>query len=118
MSIDDLNDKQESAMSELRERIKARREAFELERTERAFDTVLTPQRSLQPLPEVITPVGEWGEFSYERFIEIQGRLDVCYANFLYWQEKQEFGEGFQETLKELIRTVDLYIGESLRVRY
>lgn len=114
--VDAINNAQDKAMTTLREKIQERKRIFEHERSN--IVPFVRPPRVLQELPLITEEVNPWGEFSYDRFMEVQERLDIAYANYLYWQEKKDFGEGFDESLKELIQTVDLYVMESLRVRY
>ena len=118
MNIDEINNAQDTAINTLRERIMARKALHEEELVQSAGLGFIAPQRSFRELPEVNTPVGGFHEFSYERFIEVQERLDVAYCNWLCCLEKKETGELFEKTLKELVQTVDLFVGESLRVRY
>lgn len=115
MSIDEINEAQDSAMDTLREKIAARKALHEVETVNRAIDPILAPVREIQPLPEVTLPVGEFGEFNYERFIQIQARLDVAYGNWLAVRNNPEIME---QHLKELVRCVDWYVDESLKVRY
>jgi hypothetical protein len=132
MSVDDLNEKQNKAMADLRERIEARKHASEQANLEQnaLFPAFVPPKREIKPLPEITAPVGQFAEFSYERFIQVQERLDVAYANYLWWLEGTDFQlvaeakakgnslDGFEDSLKKLIQTVDLYVAESLRPRY
>ena len=117
MSTEDTNNTQNEALSLLRQRIQEKRATYEAEQAQIALDPIYElPKREKQPLPEVLTPVGPFGEFSYERFMEVQKRLDVAYSNYLV--VKKECTPDFEETLKELVRTVDQYVDESVRVRY
>lgn len=111
--IDEINEAQDKAITSLREKIAARKEAHE--NTGNSNVNVFAPlERVVQPLPEVTLPVGEFGEFSYERFIQIQHKLDVAYGNFLATKGVPEF----EENMKILVQCVDSYVQESLRVRY
>lgn len=118
-NADAINDAQNSAINSLREKIQSRKALYEAEQAQKAIDPILVPVREVQPLPEITVPIGEYGEFSYDRFIEIQKRLDVAYGNYLIEKNLETFNtEKFEEKIKDLVRTVDSYIEESLRVRY
>lgn len=119
MNIDELNEKQNKAMADLRERIENRKRLAAVENSMTFPSEFEMPIRELRPLPEITIPPAPFGEFSYERFIQVQERLDVAYCNFLCEKERKDFNvQSFEIVLKELIQTVDLYVAESLRPRY
>lgn len=119
MSIDEINDAQEGALSTLRAKIEARKAAFVVEESVPFPSTA----REMQQVPDIVLP--DDAEFQYDRYIELMLRLEVLFNNYLVFllslreeltdQTKQE---GFETALKELCRAQDAFISEGLKPRF
>lgn len=118
MTVEETNLRQEQAMTTLRERIEERKRLAEEQNA--SIPALELPKREIiQPLPEITHNIGQFKEFNYERFMEVQNRLDVAYCNWLVVKEDEDSSHlQFDKLLKELIQTVDLYVAESIRPRY
>ena len=81
--------------------------------------------RVLVEVPDVDVMPDEIGNFSLERFMCLQKRLDALYGNFLYYKEillkdttNTALIADYEHTLIDLVRCVDSYVGESIRPRW
>lgn len=118
-----LNIAQDNALSELRERIQAKRELTEQIANEPS--KFVPDPRVLVEVPDVDVMPDEIGNFRLERFMSLQKRLDALYGNFIYWKDKllkdstnSSLIADYEHTLIDLIRCIDSYVSESIKARF
>lgn len=121
MLIDELNDKQESTLATLRERILARK----AEKQSSIPSLEMSKKRELMEVSEVLTPENDNGEFSLERYGELCFRTDTLHHNYLvYLEDLKEYPDNadrqdeFERSLTLLAQSFDEVISEGIKPRF
>lgn len=115
-SVDQINDKQESHISLLRQSIeKKRQERLEEERQiHLALAMAREPKkRVLISIPEVTVPAGN-SVFDLQRHAQLCSRVDALYNNYLVSKGTDDF----EIVLKELSVTHDELLDEGLKTKF
>ena len=120
--IDEINERQENALTSLREKIALRKLTREIERP--AFEAVKL-KRELIDFEDINILPSENGEFDFERYCYLCDKMDVLYHNYLVRLEQlaedyanEEKQKNYDNILKELAQCTESMVEESLKPRF
>lgn len=121
MSVEETNERQESALSKLRANIEAQREEKQINTEDNTIHLLLKKPLELVNVPLVI--IEGVTEFNLERYEQLCDQTNALYHNYLFSRENidPKIGETldqFEQSIKTFVTTFDGVINEGCKIRW